>query len=362
MYLLDDDTKTLKARAVYGLPPNRLQRPPRELRGSRGDLEALVQDVVCIDALNDSSIDTWNCPEPAASAICAAICNASVPIGTLWLFANRNNEFNPADAAAARLASTQLALQLELAHARNEESLQRQTTDVLRDMAQWQYMSLPVGSKLADGWLPDGMIESPNDWAIGWHTWDVLPDGTLMIAMAEAEDQSLAGAMAAATCRAALTAHTGYRHTPRELMQRISDTLWQTNAGEQLVSLLYARIDPDSGEGEVTSAGNITAIISSRYGYRPLIEGSSPLLTSHIDSRCEITSFRMSVGEALLAYGPGLERDERSQMKLGDQLRTCMQRGDCASLGRDPPNAGEAAARSGARRDLDGAQIAMKTG
>ena len=328
MYLLDDDTKSLNTRAAYGLPPNRLEQPARELRGSRGDLEALVQGVVAIDDLHDSDIDTWNCPEPAGSAICAAINHDSVPIGTLWLYGKDANRFSSADNAAARMASTQLALQLELAKTKHNESLKKKAAELLRDIAQWQFMSLPAGTKLADGWLVDGMIESPKDWAIGWHTWDVLPDGTLMMAMAEAEDRSLAGAMAAATCRAALTAHTGYRHTARELMQRISDTLWQTNTGEQLVSLIYVRIDPETGEGEVTSAGKITAIVSSGYGYRPLADGKSPLLTSHLDSRCEISSFRMAAGEAFLAYGPGLDTGNRSQMMLGDQLRTCMQRDD----------------------------------
>ncbi len=328
MYLLDDDTKTLKVRAVFALPSDRIEQSPRDLRGSRGDLEALVQGVVCIDDLQESPLDTWNCPETAGSAICAAIHNDSVPIGTLWLFADQAREFTSAHSAAARMASTQLALRLELAKASRQESCKRQTNRAIRDVTQWQFMGLPTGTKLADGWLVDGMIESATDWAIGWHTWDVLPDGTLMMAMAEADDRSLAGAMAAATCRAALTAHTGYRHSPRELMQRISDTLWQTSTGEQLISLLYARIDPETGEGEVASAGHINAIISSRYGYRPLMDGKSPMLTSHIDSRCEISTFRMEAGEAFLAYGPGLDANSVSQMTLGDQLRTCMQKSD----------------------------------
>ena len=37
LYMLDEDTRYLKARSVVGLPVERLQNPPRELRGSRGD-------------------------------------------------------------------------------------------------------------------------------------------------------------------------------------------------------------------------------------------------------------------------------------------------------------------------------------
>ena len=230
------------------------------------------------------------------------------------------------------MASTQLAMLLERATSQRTQSDQRSTSAVIRDLAQWQYMSLPAGTKLADNWLVDGMIESPQDWVVGWHTWDVLPDGTLMLAIAEAEDATLSGAMTAATCRAALTAHTGYQHTPAQLMQRVSDTLWQTNTGEQLLSMLYARIDPETGEGEVAAAGRITAMISSRYGYRPLIDGKTPPLTSHIDAHCKTTTFRLQRGEALLGYGAGIGNDGATQMMLGDHLRTCMQRGDSHPL------------------------------
>jgi GAF domain-containing protein len=332
MYLLDDDTECLKTRAVSGLPESRLGQPPRPLRGSRGDLEALVQGAVTINDLEQTDLDTWNCPERAGGAICAAINNHGVPIGTLWLFSNQPRDFTPAHETIANMASSQLALLLERATVQRKHADRRSTSLVIRDLAQWQYMSLPSGTKLADNWLVDGMIESPSDWAVGWHTWDVLPDGSLMLAIAEAEDATLSGAMTAATCRAALTAHTGYQHTPTQLMQRVSDTLWQTNTGEQLLSLLYARIDPETGEGEVASAGRITAMISSRYGYRPLIDGKTPPLTSHIDARCKSSTFRLQRGEALLGYGAGIGSDGVTQMMLGDHLRTCLQRGDSHPL------------------------------
>ena len=98
--------------------------------------------------------------------------------------------------------------------------------------------------------------------------------------------------------------------------------------GEQLISMIYVRIDPDTGEGEVASAGNIAAIISSSYGFRPLMDGNSPPLTCHIDARCEVSTFRIGSGEAFLAYGPGLISEPDAQSILGAELRGCMQRGD----------------------------------
>lgn len=330
MYLLDDETQYLNARAVFGLPPTRLENDARSLRGSRADLEALVQGVVAIDDLTAGSIDTWNSPEPFAAGICAAILSDDVPIGTVWLFATEPTEFGVAESAAARLAAQQLSLQL--AQPSLDHATAASADQPIRDISQWQCESLPIGAKLADDWRVDGMVESPRAWATGWHAWDILPDGTLMLAVAEATDGSARGAMQATIARAALTAHTGYRHTPAELMQRVSDTLWQTSTGEQLVSLLYVRIDPETGEGEVASAGSITAMIGSRYGYRPLVDGCSDPLNHHIDARPVMESFRMVPGETMLAYTPGLIADGATQAMLGDRIRSTMETEDANPL------------------------------
>jgi serine phosphatase RsbU (regulator of sigma subunit) len=135
--------------------------------------------------------------------------------------------------------------------------------------------------------------------------------------------------MCATIARAAMTAHTGYRHSPGQLLQRVGDTLWQTSTGEQLVSLLYARVDPDSGEGEVASAGNISAMISSRYGYRPLVEGlGGEPLTTHIESQSVSATFRMMPGETLLAYTEGVTTDGATQSMLGESICGSMREED----------------------------------
>lgn len=336
MYMLDEDTQNLSTRAIFGLPPKRLEQPPRPLRGSRGDLEAMVQMVVTIDDFNDQTVDLWNCPETPtggrfAAGICAAIQSDDVPIGTLWLFRRDRASFGLAETAAARMAAAQLSLELSLApHLRSEPT--GHDPEPARDIAQWQFDALPIGVELAEGWRVDGMLESPRPWATGWHDWDVLPDGTMMLAIAEAVDDSAKGALNAAVARAALTAHTGYRHTPKQLLQRVSDTLWQTSTSEQLVSMLYIRVDPETGEGEVASSGSIAALIASRYGYRPLVQGSGDPLNTYIDAGCKTETFRMQKGETLLAYSRGTVQDGATQTMLGDGVRTAMQAGDVNPL------------------------------
>ena len=331
LYMLDEDTRYLKARSVVGLPLERLENPPRELRGSRGDLEAMVQDVVTINSMAADSVDTWNSPEPFAAGICVAIKVDDIPIGTLWLFRETTTEFGSTESAIARLVATNLSLLLRQTPQADIFD-NPQPHQAIQEIAQWQYESLPVGSALAEGWRVDGMIESSESWATGWHHWDVLPDGTLMIAIAEATNRTTTGAMHAAVARAALAAHSGYRHTPAQLIQRVSDTLWQTNTGEQLVSLTYAHLDPETGDGIVASAGSINALISSRYGYRPLISGLSVPLNTSMDSNAENHEFHMLQGETLLAYTQGFGAAGTDQMTLGGHIHSAMQLGDSSPL------------------------------
>jgi len=332
LYLLDDDTEFLTTRAVDGLPRERLHQPPRTLRGSRGDLEAMVQGVVAIDALTELTIDTWNCPEQAnvAAAICAVVSSDDVPIGTLWLFARDEQTFGPSAEAAARLAAEQLGLLLHGATTAGQ--IAHRESSPLRDLVQWQYDALPIGEPLAKDWNVDGMIDSPQPWATGWHLWDVLPDGSLMVAIAEACDRSLRGALDAAMGRAALTAHAGYRHSPSQLMQRVNDSLWQSSTTGQKVSLLYLRLDPETGEGEYAAAGSIAAMIASARGHRPLVAGGTAPLCSDFRAAYLSDSFRLQPGETLLAYSPGFTAAGVNQTMLGEIVRDALVRRDQSPL------------------------------
>ncbi|MFU7560248.1 SpoIIE family protein phosphatase [Roseiconus sp. JC912] len=330
IYVLDDDTQFLNTRVVFGLPQERLTAEPRALRGSRGDLEAMVQEVVMIDDLHNEIGSTWNAPENAGSAICAAIYKGDLPVGTLWLFSQNRKPLDKSHAAIARMAAKLVALNLSAAVQSRAQLSSKQATEAVADIAAWQYSALPASNDIASGWFVDGMIDSPDRWATGWHAWDVLPDGSIMLAIAEAVDHHANGAMAATTARAALTAHSGYRHSPRQMLQRISDTLWQTNTADQLVSLMYLRLDPETGEGEVAVAGQIEGMIAGDYGYRPLVASGCRPLASSFDIDCFESTFKLAQGEKLLAYTGGLRKDGIGQ----DLIGCCMRNSD--SNAKDP--------------------------
>jgi len=324
IYMLDEQTTTLKMRACCGLPTSRLLAAPRSLRGSRGDLESLVSEVVLIDDLTGALSATWNSPENYPSAIVVRLEDEDLPIGTLWVWSDVARSYTERDGAAAQLASTAVASEL----AKSKMSRQRHRWNVssssIQTAAQWQMRQLPPAMEIAPRYFVDGWTESPRAWACSWHAWEILPDGMIAIAMAEAEQSQLDGAMIAATARAAFAAHCHYRHSVTDMLSRVSDSLWQTNTGDQIVSMLYAHLDPETGEGQIASAGSIQAIIAGSRGFRPLCSGhQSDPLASRIDCRFASSSFRLQAGEVMVAVNDAVldHTSGLSQSKWADVVR-----------------------------------------
>jgi sigma-B regulation protein RsbU (phosphoserine phosphatase) len=326
LYLLDDETSQLKLRVSYGLPTSRLSAPPRQLRGSAADLEALVGSVVTLSDI--ARMPEWSSPEPFAAALCIAISVGSTPVGTLWMWTSRVTEFAKMQEAAMRLTAGLVASELSSDTLQRRVATATRTARPLKAASAWQKRQHPLDASLAPGWHAAGWTESASPLASTFYHWDVLPDGMLAMLIAEAQGIGFDAAMIAATTRAAWQSHSGYRHDPAQMLSRVSDTLWQTNTGDQLVSLLYAQINPDTGEGSCAAAGEISGIITSRYGFRPLIELSQPLGTQ-IDVRPKLHHLQLAKGETLFAYTAGLVNlslhDARqfhlSQQRLAERIR-----------------------------------------
>lgn len=328
LYLLDNDTTSLKLRASFGLAAERIMAPARTLRGSRGDLESLVREVVLIDDLQGAMATTWNSPEPFASAIVVRIEEDDLPIGTLWLWSKCVQEFEERDGEAAQLAAMSLASELARASLHRERAKWNVTTTSIKSATQWQMRQLPPAMELASNIVVDGWTESPRPWARSWHAWDVLPDGSISIAIAEACLREMDGAMVAATARAAFAAHSNYRHSAQDMLRRISDSLWQTNTGDQLLSMLYIKLNPETGEGEIASAGSIQAIIASSRGYRPLCGCESEPLASQIDCRPFFSQFTLQPGEAIVGVNASILDDLLgiTQSDLANVVRAALPR------------------------------------
>lgn len=301
LYMLDGSTSELKLRATSGWHADALVAAPRGLRGSLPDLEALVGNVVEVSETPAAlGADVAGLP-----ALCVAVQVADTPVGVLWLWSEAPRQWQAADHVAMRMSSRVIAHELtaDLQHERAGKA--RKVVGPLRTATQWQHTQHPPVHHLASGWSADGWVATDGALANTWYHWDVLPDGMLSIVLAEAHATGYAGAMIAATARAAWQAHAGYRHDPAQMLQRISDTLWNTNTAEQRLSIAYAQIDPTTGQMQLASAGQLEGLIASRYGVRPLLYRSDPLGES-IEARPQLRQHRLAAGELMISCTPGL--------------------------------------------------------
>ncbi|KLU05288.1 Serine phosphatase RsbU, regulator of sigma subunit [Rhodopirellula islandica] len=161
------------------------------------------------------------------------------------------------------------------------EEIESENSDLAQQVSIWQHQTLPMGTKICPSWYADGMIESPLDVAQSWHHWDILPDGQIAIAICQPNGGAtakidLSNVMDVTVIRAALQAHMGYRHQPADAVRRAYDTLFQirdhsfAGEGHGNVSLLYAHIDPETGETRMASTGDWSTLAISKFGYRPV--------------------------------------------------------------------------------------------
>ncbi|MFG0265520.1 MAG: hypothetical protein ACF8AM_10265 [Rhodopirellula sp. JB055] len=207
------------------------------------------------------------------------------------------------------------------------EDTEPENFDLAQQVSIWQHQTLPMGTKICPSWYADGMIESPLDVAQSWHLWDILPDGQIAIAICQPNGGAnpqidLSNVMDVTVVRAALQAHMGYRHQPADAVRRAYDTLFQirdhsfAGEGHGNVSLLYAHIDPESGETRMASTGDWSTLAISKFGYRPVgwLDRESDrnhrdLGTSSLETTCignvDITSSHLYLqqGEVFLVAG-----------------------------------------------------------
>ncbi|MEM9828418.1 MAG: SpoIIE family protein phosphatase [Planctomycetota bacterium] len=344
LYMLDDESELLTPVSTFGVPESALATEPRPLRGARGDLEALVSHVVTADAFVQGGLDTFRPPTldgvgPMGGGICVAIHDDGCPIGTMWLLSKDACRYGLEASAAARLAASAVRCTLTryqnahsaAANEANDEAPIRlagsATHDVVADVSRFQYLSLPSGTRLASDWAIDGMLESPRDWATGWHDWDILPDGTFMLAMADSDDESITGALSATIAQAALASHTLYKHDVCDLLRRISDSMWRWSTSHEPISMLFAHVDPETGSGRMAAAGSIQAMIGSRYGYRPLYGGDFPPIGYSPDVQFQPIEFRIQTGESFLSIDRGFQLDGIHQWQVGQKLHQSIRSG-----------------------------------
>jgi serine phosphatase RsbU (regulator of sigma subunit) len=318
LYLLDEATTSLKLRAGFGLPQERLLAPARPLRGAVADLEALVGHAVVLE--DTSLLPHWRCPEDFPAAVCVPVSSPSMPLGTLWIFAAAPRDFSPAETNLVEIVAGRLAadLEREMLLAAGVQAKQR---DRQFDAAErWQHDRLPSVTPLVDDYEVAGWTRQAEGIGGNFHDWSVLPDGRLAAVVGDAQGALLEAGLGAAALQAAVKSHGGYRHDAGQLLGRVNDTLWNGSAGDQLASLFYAIIEPHTGVLEFAQAGPATGmVVRGGEHAREVLGGQSPLLGIDVDARFKAEQRVLAAGEVLVLLSEGARNAvDEAGLRIGE--------------------------------------------
>lgn len=322
LYLLDDTTSELKMRSCWGMPSTALTKPPRDLRGSLADLEALMGNAVLLE--NTKLAPEWHCPEDYAAALCVPIGSPTMPHGTLWLWSDHVRDFSTADIDAAKAAGDKILVDIERSVLADEVLKTRGLNRQVESASLVQSSRLPNSQALhADyeigGWTFQGQALGGN-----FHTWTVNRQQLICAAVGAASSHGAAGALVATSLQTVVEACWNANLKPNQVMRKANDMLWSALDGDWLSSLCYFQIDPDSGLTQLALAGNIQAFVVGSRGFRPLSGTSTPLALQP-DTRFENQHLELEAGELLLIASAdvvgGIQRGGFSQEALLNIVR-----------------------------------------
>jgi serine phosphatase RsbU (regulator of sigma subunit) len=316
LYLLDETTTTLKLRAVHNLPVEKLLEPARPLRGAMADLEALVGHAVVLE--DTSILSHWKCPEDFPSAVCVPISGSSAPLGTLWLFADKNRDFTSEQTNLVEIIAGRIAADLEREMLLAEGTRSKGREKNLEAAARWQASRLPSVTPLLDDYEVAGWNVQAGGIGGDFYDWSVLADGRLAISLGDAQGKLMEAGLGAAAVQAALKSHSAYPHTSVELLARVNETLWTTSAGDQFSSLTYGLIDPADGSLELALSGAAAAILVRR-SEREVIKSRTLALGSDPDTRFESHSRQLHPGEFLIVLSEGAQNAiDEGGLRIGE--------------------------------------------
>lgn len=297
LYLLDDATTSLKLRAAHGLPASRLLDPPRPLRGAVADLEALIGHAVVLE--DTHRLPHWKAPENFPAAVCLPVSSPSVPLGTLWVFADSPRDFNDEQTNLLEIVAGRIAVELERETLLNAGISAHQENRQRESVADWQRGRLPSITPLVEGWevggftLPAGIIGRE------FFDWQVLPSDNLCVAVGLGSGLGMTAALNGAALHGAYKANSQHSQTLGQLLESLNETQWSSGRGDQFAALGLASINPISGLAHFCATGGVSALRVSN-DRADLFTGLQDWLGQVPDRKYTATGFQLLAGDLLL--------------------------------------------------------------
>ncbi len=304
LYLLDEATSELKLRSCWGMPLGKFTLPARPLAEQMADLEALLGHAVALESPLDM-LGSWRPPEPAEAALCVPVSSPTVPLGTLWLFCERERPFTDEQTNLAEVVAGKIAADLERTALLQQQSanvdLEKQVSAVRRT----QEHQLPVTGPPLAGWSIGGWAEQRGPLGGAFYDWRMIDESSLLIMLGDACDHGVEAALTAAALRGALRAEEYNPVAFHRLIARANRVLWETGCGTQWAGLWLGQLSLENGHIDFVSAGRPTAISLRADGWNSLSKPCQPL---GLEPSCawERKQLLVKPGESLFVCNRGM--------------------------------------------------------
>lgn len=299
IYLLDEDTTSLKLRSCIGLPASRLSMPARPLKGSLADLEALLGNAVLLSDIE--MMPEWPSPEDFGSAIVVPIGSPSMPYGTLWFWSVESRGYSATQIEVANLAAGRIMNEIEQSILGEELTESREIRQQLETASMTQASLLPDSQRLHESFDVHGWTYQNAELGGGFHHWDLTPNNMISLLVGNSAQDGPEGALVATSIQSITRVQWRAQASIANTMRAINDIHWSMPDANWKASVGLIQINPKTNHGSICCAGKIQAFIVSERGFRPI--GSQVLeVGSEPDTEFFPKRFVLQKGEILVAY------------------------------------------------------------
>ncbi len=310
LYLLDDETTTLKMRACIGLPKTRLTAPPRELQGSLADLEALLGNAVLLSDIE--MMPDWPSPEKFSAALVVPVGSTTMPHGTMWFWSEQPRSYSPTEVEVANLAAGRVMSEIEQSLLGQEVHESRAVQKQIDTASLIQASMLPDNQVLHEDFDVNGWTFQSGTIGGGFHHWDVNHQEMMTISLGNANLSGPEGAIVATSIQSIVRTLWQSNNNPMSIMRTINDTLWGMRDADWTASMGLIQINPITGYGSICSAGDIQSFVISHRGFRP-IGSLGPRVAAQPDTVFNSNRFCLQPGEILLSFTSNVLDQTNSQ-------------------------------------------------
>lgn len=302
--LLDRSSRYLIAAATSGLEEDVAQgvRIPVG-RGFAGRIAAEQRPVIL------NHVDAGNVFNPILvhrglrSLVGVPLLVDATVLGVLYVGSTRDRVFTADDAALLQLAAVRAALAIQSLRSR----LDRAAAAALQRALLPSALSAVPGVEIATRYVP-GRGQVGGDWYDTFR----LPSGELSLAVGDVAGSGLEAAVIMGRIRCVLQAYAMEFPDPADVLCKLDDRM-QYFESDAMATVLYAVLDPSTGELRISSAGHFPPVIAApgRRGALADVAVDVPIGVADVPHR-PVTTLRLVPGTVLCCFTDGLveRRDE----------------------------------------------------